>query len=69
MYLEEFDYLDDFKRQMYIQGEASGLMKGLVKGKYDQAVKTAKNLLSMGLGFEQIAKATELDINVVSALA
>ena len=65
MYLEEFDYLDDVKRQVYVQAEANGL----VKGKYDQAVKTAKKMLLRGVSIDDISDFTELDINVISALA
>lgn len=39
--------------------------RGLEKGKYEQAMQTAKNLLEMGLSLQQICQATGLDEQTV----
>ena len=49
--------------------EASALNYARKKGEYNNAVKIAKAMLADGMPIDKITKATELDVNVVSALA
>ena len=48
--------------------EAKGIAKGLAEGEHKKAIETAKNLLSMGLTFEQISKATGLTVEEIKEL-
>ena len=49
-------------------GLAEGLVEGEKKGEHKKAIETAKNLLSMGLTFEQISKATGLTVEEIKGL-
>ena len=50
-------------------GLQQGIEQGLERGAYPKALKTAKNLLSMGLSPEQVAQGTNLPLDVVLELA
>ena len=50
------------------QGVVQGIERGINKGKWLKAVETAKNLVTMGLSIENIAKATELPLTTVQAI-
>ena len=73
MYLEEFSYYDEVARQSYIKGELRGEIKGElrgeIKGELKARLETARELLTLGLPYEQIVKATKLDISNVYKLA
>ena len=59
-----------------LDGHAAGIKKGLQEGReegreeglHQKAMETAKNLLQIGLTYEQIAEATGLDLKTVQAL-
>ncbi|MDD6552371.1 MAG: Rpn family recombination-promoting nuclease/putative transposase [Prevotellaceae bacterium] len=51
-----------------LQGLNEGRLQGLNEGQLSANLKTAKNLLSMGLSIEQIAKATGLDSKDIEKL-
>ena len=53
----------------FTAGLQTGLQQGLERGAYQKALKTAKNLLSMGLSPEQVAQGTNLPLDVVLELA
>ena len=50
------------------QGITQGISQGIKRGAYEKAVETAKNLISMGLSIEQIAKGTGLSLEVIQTL-
>ena len=50
------------------KGKAEGLATGLAKGLSNGKVEVARNLLSMGISSEIVAKATGLSANVIAAL-
>ena len=50
------------------QGISQGISQGIKQGAYEKAVETAKNLISMGLSIEQIAKGTGLSLEVIQTL-
>ena len=50
------------------EGLAEGVKKGRAEGEHRKAVETAKNLLDMGLTFEQISKATGLSVSIIKEL-
>ena len=51
------------------QGIAQGLQQGISQGAQQKAIETAKNLLSMALSFENIAKATGISLDAIQKLA
>ena len=50
------------------QGLQQGIEQGIERGAYQNKLETAKNLLSMGLSSEQVAKGTNLPLDVVQGL-
>jgi predicted transposase/invertase (TIGR01784 family) len=59
---------DNFRRGLK-EGYADGINDGIVQGAEQAKIETAKNLFSMSLSIEQIAKATGLSIEEIQALA
>ena len=57
---KEFDW--------FRQGKEQGFEQGLEQGAHKTKLKTAKNLLSMGLSPEQVAQGTNLPLDVVQGL-
>ena len=51
------------------EGKEEGKNKGIEIGKRTKALKIAKNLINLGLSFDKIAKATELDEIEIETLA
>ena len=45
-----------------------GKKEGIIEGAHEKAIETAKNLLTMNISIENIAKATGLSEEVVSQL-
>ena len=64
MLLTEYDYDTDIAVQRQ-EAYESGVEKGLQQ----KAIETAKNLLSMALSFENIAKATGISLDAIQKLA
>ena len=50
------------------EGIAQGIEKGIEQGAYNTKLETAKNLLTMSLSLEKIAKATGLPLKTVIEL-
>ena len=50
------------------QGEEIGEARGLAKGRHDNALETARNLLSMKLSIDQVVRATGLSLTEVEDL-
>ena len=68
MLLTEYDYDTDIAVQRQ-EAYEDGVEKGISQGSQQKAIETAKNLLSMSLPIENIAKATGLSIKEIQTLA
>ena len=51
------------------EGLAEGMEKGRAEGKHEANTETAQRLLAMGLSAEQIAKATQLPLEIIKNLS
>ena len=51
------------------KGMEKGLEKGMKKGMNQKALEIAKNMLAMGLSAEQVAKATQLPLEIIKNLS
>ena len=51
------------------EGIAEGMEKGRAEGKYEANTETAQRLLAMGLSAEQVAKATQLSLEIIKNLS
>ena len=65
--------VDTAKREGIEIGMAKGMEKGMEKGraegKHEANTETAQRLLSMGLSAEQVAKATQLSLEIIKNLS
>ena len=50
------------------KGLAEGMEKGRAEGKHEANTETAQRLLAMGLSAEQVAKATQLPLDIIKNL-
>ena len=50
-------------------GMKKGMEKGITEGKYEANTETAQRLLAMGLSAEQVAKATQLPLEIIKNLS
>ena len=72
MLLTEYDYDTDIavqRQEAYEDGVEKGISQGIQQGSQQAKIETAKNLLSMSLPIENIAKATGLSIKEIQTLA
>ena len=51
------------------KGMKQGMEKGRAEGKHEANTETAQRLLAMGLSAEQIAKATQLPLDIIKNLS
>ena len=51
------------------KGMEKGMAKGMEKGMNQKALEIAKNMLAMGLSAEQVAKATQLPLDIIKNLS
>ena len=51
------------------KGKQKGLAEGMEKGMNQKALEIAKNMLAMGLSAEQVAKATQLPLDIIKNLS
>ena len=51
------------------KGMELGMAKGMEKGMNQKALEIAKNMLAMGLSAEQVAKATQLSLDIIKNLS
>ena len=51
------------------KGMKKGREEGRVEGKYEANTETAQRLLAMGLSAEQVAKATQLPLEIIKNLS
>ena len=53
----------------YQKGMEEGMEKGRAEGKHEANTETAQRLLAMGLSAEQVAKATQLPLDIIKNLS
>ena len=51
------------------KGKQEGLAEGMEKGMNQKALEIAENMLAMGLSAEQVAKATQLPLEIINNLS
>ena len=51
------------------EGMEKGMKEGMEKGMNQKALEIAKNMLAMGLSAEQVAKATQLPLEIIKNLS
>ena len=51
------------------KGMKQGMEKGKAEGKHEANTETAQRLLAMGLSAEQVAKATQLPLEIIKNLS
>ena len=61
--------LDDRYQKGKEKGKEEGIAEGMEKGKNQKALEIAKNMLVMGLSAEQVAKATQLSLEIIKNLS
>ena len=60
--------VDTAKREGLAEGKEIGMKEGMEKGMNQKALEIAKNMLAMGLSAEQVAKATQLPLEIIKNL-
>ena len=60
--------VDTAKREGIAEGKEIGMKEGMEKGMNQKAQDIAKNMLAMGLSAEQVAKATQLPLEIIKNL-
>ena len=53
----------------YQKGMEEGMEKGRAEGKHEANTETAQRLLAMGISAEQVAKATQLSLEIIKNLS
>ena len=53
------------KQEGLAEGMEKGMAKGMEKGMNQKALEIAENMLAMGLSAEQVAKATQLPLDII----
>ena len=61
--------VDTAKREGIAEGKEIGMKEGMEKGMNQKALEIAKNMLVMGLSAEQVAKATQLSLEIIKNLS
>ena len=61
--------VDTAKCEGIAEGMAKGMEKGRAEGKHEANTETAQRLLAMGLSAEQVAKATQLPLDIIKNLS
>ena len=61
--------LDDRYQKGMEEGMEKGMEKGRAEGKHEANTETAQRLLAMGLSAEQVAKATQLPLEIIKNLS
>ena len=65
--------VDTAKREGIAEGKEIGMKEGMEKGraegKHEANTETAQRLLAMGLSAEQVAKATQLSLEIIKNLS
>jgi predicted transposase/invertase (TIGR01784 family) len=71
------NFVDTAKREGIAEGKEIGMKEGMEKGmekgraegKHEANTETAQRLLAMGLSAEQVAKATQLPLEIIKNLS
>ncbi|MBW0023122.1 hypothetical protein V7T09_15270, partial [Segatella copri] len=61
--------LDDRYQKGMEEGMEKGMEKGRAEGKHEANTETAQRLLAMGFSAEQVAKATQLPLEIIKNLS
>ena len=61
--------IDDSYQKGKEEGIAEGMEKGRAEGKHEANTETAQRLLAMGLSAEEVAKATQLPLEIIKKLS
>lgn len=61
--------IDTAKQEGLAEGIEIGMAKGKAEGKHEANAETAQRLLTMGLSAEQVAKATQLPLEIIKNLS
>ena len=61
--------VDTAKREGIAEGKEIGMKESMEKGMNQKALEIAKNMLAMGLSAEQVAKATQLPLDIIKNLS
>ena len=61
--------IDDSYQKGKEEGIAEGMEKGRAEGKHEANTETAQRLLAMGISAEQVAKATQLPLEIIKDLS
>ena len=61
--------IDDSYQKGKEKGKEEGIVEGMEKGMNQKALEIAKNMLTMGLSAEQVAKATQLSLEIIKNLS
>ena len=61
--------IDDSYQKGKEKGKEEGIAEGMEKGMNQKALDIAKNMLAMGLPAEQVAKATQLPLEIIKNLS
>ena len=61
--------IDTAKQEGLAEGIEIGMEKGRAEGKNEANTETAQRLLAMGLSAEQVAKATQLPLEIIKNLS
>ena len=61
--------VDTAKREGIAEGKEIGMKEGMEKGMNQKAQDIAKKMLAMGLSAEQVAKATQLPLDIIKNLS
>ena len=61
--------IDDSYQKGKEEGKEEGIAEGMEKGMNQKALEIAKNMLAMGLSAEQVAKATQLSLEIIKNLS
>ena len=61
--------IDDSYQKGKGKGKEEGIAEGMEKGMNQKALEIAKNMLVMGLSAEQVAKATQLSLEIIKNLS
>ena len=61
--------IDDSYQKGKEKGKEEGIAEGMEKGMNQKALEIAKNMLAMGLSAEQVAKATQLYLEIIKNLS
>ena len=60
--------IDDSYQKGKEKGKEEGIAEGMEKGMNQKALEIAKNMLALGLSAEQVAKATQLPLEIIKNL-